>query len=111
MPKFLTIGYGDEDGYKRTDAAVRDKAHQHDSYLASQGAVIGVAGAPIQVRNPGGAGTTRKEGAFLRSDLPVAGFALIEAASLEEAIDLVAKTPCAVADGVVEVWPLTAELS
>ena len=38
--------------------------------------------------------------------LPVAGFAIIEAVSLQEAIDLVSKTPCAIAHGVVEVWPL-----
>jgi hypothetical protein len=42
----------------------------------------------------------------MRSDLPVAGFAVIEAATLEEAVDLVSGTPCAVAHGVVEVWPL-----
>lgn len=24
MPKFMTIGYGDQEGYDRTDAAVRD---------------------------------------------------------------------------------------
>lgn len=60
----------------------------------------------MQVRNPDGAGVDSSEGSFLRSDLPVAGFAVIEAANLEEAISLVSKTPCAVAHGVVEVWPL-----
>ena len=34
------------------------------------------------------------------------GFAVIEADSLEEAVGLVSQTPCAVAQGVVEVWPL-----
>ena len=42
----------------------------------------------------------------MRADLPVAGFALLEAASLDEAIERVAGTPCAVAHGVVEVWPV-----
>ena len=27
MPTFITIGYGDREGYDRTDAAVRDAAH------------------------------------------------------------------------------------
>jgi hypothetical protein len=31
---------------------------------------------------------------------------IIEAATLEEAIDVVSRTPCAVNHGVVEVWPL-----
>jgi hypothetical protein len=42
----------------------------------------------------------------MRTELPIAGFALIEAVDLEEAVQLVAKTPCAIAFGVVEVWPL-----
>jgi hypothetical protein len=42
----------------------------------------------------------------MRSDLPVAGFAIIEAGTLQEAVELAARTPCAVAHGVVEVWPL-----
>jgi hypothetical protein len=42
----------------------------------------------------------------MSSSLPVAGFAVIEAADLKEAIKIVSQTPCAVAHGVVEVWPL-----
>lgn len=106
MPKFITIGYGDEAGYNRTPPNVRDAAHRHDSQLRASGAIIGIAGSPVQVRNPAGEGVQTNRGPFMRSDLPIAGFALIEAASVEEAIEQVAKTPCAVAYGVVEVWPL-----
>jgi hypothetical protein len=67
---------------------------------------MGIAGEPVQVRNHDGAGVDRSDGPFLRSDLPIAGFAVIEAADLEEAVRLVSGTPCAVANGVVEVWPL-----
>jgi hypothetical protein len=42
----------------------------------------------------------------MRSALPVAGFAIIEAPSMTEAVEMVSRTPCAVAHGVVEVWPL-----
>jgi hypothetical protein len=42
----------------------------------------------------------------MQTDLPIAGFALVEAATIDEAVDLVAGTPCAVAHGVVEVWPV-----
>jgi hypothetical protein len=106
VPTFVTIGYGDRDGYDATDPSVRNEAHAHDERLRAGGTVMGIAGPPVQVRNHNGAGVGRTEGAFLRSDLPIAGFAVIEAPSLEEAIDLVSKTPCAVAHGVVEVWPL-----
>ncbi len=80
MARYITIGYGDQDGYERTD--------------------------PVQVRNPDAAGVETENGPFLRSALPVAGFARIEADSLERAVDIASRYPCAVAHGVVEVWPL-----
>ena len=67
---------------------------------------MGIAGEPVQVRNHDGAGVRTTEGAFMRSDLPIAGFAVIEAESADEAVESVSATPCAVAHGVVEVWPL-----
>ena len=106
MAKFITVGYGDERGYKRTDPAVREAAHAHDARLKEAGALIGQAGRPVQVRNPDDAGVQTADGAYLRSDLPIAGFAVIDAKDLQEAIALVSKSPCAVAHGVVEVWPL-----
>ncbi len=110
MPTFLTIGYGDSKDYEETDRTQRDKAHAHDAWLASQGAVIGMAGTPTQVRNPEGTGIRTTGGPYMHADLPVAGFALLEAATLEEAVERVAGTPCAVAHGVVEVWPLLTTL-
>jgi hypothetical protein len=67
---------------------------------------MGIAGSPVQVRNHDGAGMTVEKGPFMSAALPVAGFAIIEAATMEEAIQLASRTPCAVAQGVVEVWPL-----
>jgi len=107
MPKFLTIGYGEQAGYDRTARAIRDAAHAQDARLLSEGAVVGIAGRPVQVRNPESAGVEVREGAFMSSALPVAGFAVIDAADLTEAIEKVSGVPCAVAHGVVEVWPLT----
>lgn len=106
MPKFVTIGYGDRTGYDRTPQAVRDAAHQQDARLVAEGALIGIAGTPVQVRNPDAAGVETRDGPFMSSALPIAGFAVIEAASLEDAVDKVSQVPCAVAHGVVEVWPL-----
>ena len=106
MATFITIGYGDRAGYERTDPSVRETAHAHDAQLRADGVLMGVAGDPVQVRNHDSAGVRTTTGAFMRSDLPIAGFAIIEAASAEEAAQLVSATPCAVARGVVEVWPL-----
>jgi len=48
--KFVTIGYGDQAGYDRTEPAVRNAAHAHDARLKAAGAVIGIAVEPVQVR-------------------------------------------------------------
>ncbi|WP_313620159.1 YciI family protein [Achromobacter sp.] len=106
MPKFITIGYGDQAGYDRTPAGIRDAAHAHDAKLRQDGALMGIAGAPVQVRNTQAKGIETTNAPFMKADLPVAGFAVIEAADLAQAIEMVSRTPCAVAYGVVEVWPL-----
>ena len=106
MPKFVAIGYGDQAGYERTAEDVRDAAHAQDDKLKRQGALIGIAGVPIQVRNPDAKGTETINAAFMSSPLPIAGFAIIEASDIAEAIKLVSQSPCAVAHGVVEVWPV-----
>jgi len=106
MPKFVTIGYGDQKGYDSTPAAIRDAAHAHDAKLRTEGVLMGIAGIPVQVRNPNAARLETMNGPFMTSPLPLAGFGIIEAANLAEAIDMVSRTPCAVAHGVVEVWPI-----
>jgi hypothetical protein len=106
VPKFLTIGYGDQAGYDQTPEAIRNAAHAHDAELIGQGAVMGIAGEPVLVRNPEDTGVATSPGPYLHSDLPIAGFTLLEAETLEEAIALASKSPCAIAHGVIEVWPL-----
>lgn len=109
MPKFVTIGYGNRAGYDATAVAIRDAAHAHDAKLRKAGALMGVAGTPVQVRNTNAAQVETMPGPFMASSLRVAGFAVIEAANMAAAIDMVSRTPCAVAHGVVEVWPLEAQ--
>jgi hypothetical protein len=108
MPRFITIGYGDQAGYDQTAKPVRDAAHAADAERARQGDVMGIAGKPVQVRNHDAAKVEVMQGAYLSADLPIAGFALIEAADLSAAIEIASNSPCAVAQGVVEVWPLDA---
>lgn len=106
MPTYITIGYGDTAGYERTEASLRQAAHEHDTRLRASGALMGIAGTPVQVRNPDAGGISTEGGPYMQSSLPVAGFSTIEAEDLDEAMRMVSETPCAVAHGVVEVWPL-----
>lgn len=66
MPWFISIGCGDPAGYDRTLKAVRDAAHAQDAKLAAEGALIGIAGTPAQVRNPGATGVKTQRGPFMR---------------------------------------------
>lgn len=106
MSKFITIGYGDREGYDRTAKTVRDAAHANDDLLKEGGALMGIAGRPVQVRNHAAANVQTEDGPYMASQLPVAGFAVIEASSMAEAVSMVSRSPCAVAYGVIEVWPL-----
>jgi hypothetical protein len=106
MPKFITIGYGDREGYDRTAKSVRDAAHVHDEVLQKSGVLMGIAGLPVQVRNHEAKEVQIEDGSFMAAQLPVAGFAVIEAINMAEAIKIVSQTPCAVAYGVVEIWPI-----
>lgn len=106
MPKFITIGYGDRNGYDQTPEPLRDAAHAYDKVLRDGGAFMGIAGSPTQVRNHQNQHVQTEVGPYMTSQLPVAGFAVIEAPTIAEAIRMVSQTPCAVANGVVEVWPL-----
>ena len=72
MPHFLTIGYGDRAGYERTPQAQRDKAHAQDKALVAAGAQIGIAGAPVQVRNPEASGVEVLNAPYLMSARTVA---------------------------------------
>ncbi len=106
MATFITIGYGDRAGYVQTDPSVRDAAHAHDARLRADGVLMEWPVIPFRCAKHDGAGVRTTAGPFMRSGLPIAGFAIVEAASAEEAARLVSETPCAVARGVVEVWPL-----
>jgi hypothetical protein len=67
---------------------------------------MGTAGEAVQVRNPEEEGLTTTPGPFMRADLPIAGFAVIEADSLDDAVEIASHSPCAVAHGVIEIWPV-----
>jgi hypothetical protein len=103
--KFLCLAYGNEEEWNALSKGDQDKLLAQDELLRSQGGFV----APVQeattVRAPRGQVITQ-DGPFAESTLPLAGFSLIDARDLNEAIALVSKTPCASAGGIVEIWPV-----
>ena len=106
MATFITVGYSVTAKGTITDVSMRNAAHAHDAELRQSGVLIGVAGKPTPIRNRDASGIETKDGPFMSSSLPAAGVAIIEAGSSDESVGFESQTPCAVAYGVVEVWPL-----
>jgi hypothetical protein len=103
--KFLVLAYGAEKDWKALSKDKQQELLAQDDVLRARGATIGAVGEATTVQAWDGT-PRRTPGAFARSEVPLAGFGLIEARDLDEAVELVAKTPCAVAGGAVEVRPL-----
>ncbi len=103
--KFLVLAYGDEKHWNALSPAEQDELLAQDDVLRRRGDTVAAVERGVTVkawdRTP-----IVTEGPFARSPAPLAGFGVIEARDLDEAISLVARTPCAVARGAVEIWPL-----
>jgi len=102
--KFLVLAYGDEKDWNALSKTEQDALLAQDEVLRRRGDLVSAVRPATTVRTRNGQVTTMP-GPFARATAPLAGFGLIEADTVEEAIALVAKTPCAVAGGAVEVWP------
>jgi len=106
--KFLCLAYGDEKDWNALSKSEHNELLAQDDVLRRRGDIVAaVEPTATTVRAWDGIPATT-DAPFAASDLPLAGFAIIEAADLNEAIQLVAQTPCARAKGVVELRPIAA---
>ena len=103
--KFLCLAYGDEAGWNSLSEEERREALAQDAVIRSRGNLMSaVQRAVTSVRNWDQNLQVNNE-PFARNELPLAGFSVIEAENVEEVIELVSKTPCARARGVIEIRP------
>ncbi len=103
--KFLCLAYGKEADWVALPEERREELLRQDDVLRQRGAFISVVGDPTVVRAWDGP-VHRSPQPYALSDAPLVGFSIIEAADLDEAVGLVAQTPCAVARGAIEIRPL-----
>ena len=108
--RFLCLAYGKEADWLALPEARREELLHQDDGLRQRGAFISVVGEPTVVRAWDGP-VHRSSEAYAASDAPLVGFSIIEAVDVNEAVQLVAGTPCAVARGAIEVRPLVEPLS
>ena len=103
--KFLCLAYGDEDGWNELSHEEQREALAQDQMIRDRGNLMAAVQTSVTaVRNWNGRLQVQQE-AGTKRELPLAGFSVIEAASLEEVIGLVSTTPCARARGVIEIRP------
>src|SRR4051812_45805082 len=103
--KFLVLAYGDEKEWNLLSKAEQEELLAQDEVLRKRGDLVAAVKPSTIVRAPGGKRVVEK-GPFARGRVPMAGFGFIEAADLDEAIELVTDTPCSRAGGAVEIWPV-----
>ena len=106
--KYLCLAYGAEQDWLALSKQEQDDLLAQDEVLRSRGSLVAaVAPSVTTVRAWDGTPALSNE-PFAQLRAPLAGFGVIEAADLAEAIALVANTPCARAGGAVELRPIAA---
>jgi hypothetical protein len=101
--KFLCLAYGDEKAWNALAEKEQERLLAQDQVLRSRGDVVAAVKptATTVTAWDGTPNTTHR--AFANPHLPLAGFSIIEAVDLAEVIRLIANTPCARANGAIEV--------
>jgi hypothetical protein len=103
--RFLCLAYGDGRDWATLTEERRQELLAQDQVLIDRGDLVAAVGPPTVVRAWNGPVITSTD-AYATGPAPLAGFSVIEATDLDEAVRLVAGTPCAVARGGIEVRPL-----
>ena len=105
--KFLCLAYGDEEGWNTLTALEKEEVLAQDEIIAKRGNLMGPVRPEVTtISNWDGNLEVVAAPYAAVNKLPLAGFSVIEAHSIEEVIAMVADTPCARARGYIEVRPL-----
>ena len=106
--KYLCLAYGDEKGWNALTKKEQDALLAQDEVLRQRGVLMAAVRTTVTTVRAWDGKPTASDGPFAGSEVPLAGFSVIEAADLDEVIRLVAGTPCARAGGAIEIRPITA---
>ena len=104
--KFLCLAYGAEKDWKALTEDEQDALLAQDEVLRKRGALMAAVEPEVTTVRAWDSNPSTTADAFARSDIPLAGFSVIEADNIDEAVRLVAGTPCARAKGAIEIRPI-----
>jgi len=104
--KFLCLAYGDEAGWNSLTETEKQEVLANDTKIRDKGNLMSAVRLEVtSVKNWGG-NLEVSPTSYAQHSLPLAGFSVIEANSLNEVVEMVQNTPCARAKGVIEIRPL-----
>ncbi|MEO8276569.1 MAG: YciI family protein [Thermoanaerobaculia bacterium] len=101
--KFLCLAYGAEKDWKETPGELQQELLAQDEKLRKRGTFMSAVQTGVTTVTAWDGATKTTNGTFAKANIPLAGFSILEAKDLAEAVELVAKTPCARAKGAIEI--------
>ena len=105
--KYLCLAYGDEAGWNSLSASEKATVLANDAVISEGGHLMGPVKTDVTTVSNWKSNLIVDDRAYATRDkLPLAGFSVIEADSVEAVIEMVADTPCARANGYIEIRPL-----
>jgi hypothetical protein len=103
--KFLCLAYGNEEGWNHLTEGEKQEVLAQDAVIRKRGNLMAAVQAKVVCVKNWGSNLDVSQGPYVKLDLALAGFSVIEADSIDEVVALVANTPCARANGVIEIRP------
>lgn len=108
--KFLCLAYGSEEGWDALSETEQSELLAQDARIRVRGALMSA----VEPQVTSVSSWDRERSVTTRSDLdgpdlPLAGFSVIEADSIDEVVAMVSDTPCARAGGRIEIRPFWGE--
>lgn len=106
--KFLCLAYGDAKDWNALSKAEQDEMLAQDEALRKRGTLMAAVTTDVVKFSAWDGKPIVTEGAVTQSSVPLAGFSIVEAATVNEVVQLVSGTPCARAKGWIEIRPIQA---
>lgn len=103
--KFLCLAYGDEDGWNSLTNSEKEEVLAQDAVIRDRGNLMSAVQTNVTYVKNWDRNLEVSDEPYFKNNLPLAGFSIIEAQSVDEVIKLVSNTPCARAKGVIEIRP------
>ena len=104
--KYLCLAYASEQEWNKLDKRQQDELLAQDDVLRRRGDFVAAVDTHATIVRAWDGTARTNDGPFADSEVPLAGFSIIEADDEHHAVRLVTDSPCARAGGAVEIRPI-----